>query len=113
MKRILLFRNRAVFLGDLLLITAIVPASFVLRLNFGVRLADFKYQILTMILLAWIIKPLVYYKFGLYRRVWIYASIAELKLIVFAVSFASALMFGAISIIQLLQVFPEFSRGRS
>lgn len=111
MKRILLFRNRAVFLGDLLLITAIVPASFVLRLNFGVRLADFKYQILTMILLAWIIKPLVYYKFGLYRRVWIYASIAELKLIVFAVSFASALMFGAISIIQLLQVFPEFSRG--
>jgi FlaA1/EpsC-like NDP-sugar epimerase len=105
------YRNRAVFLGDLLLITAIVPASFVLRLNFGVRLADFKYQIITMIILAWIIKPLVYYKFGLYRRVWIYASIAELKLIVFAVSFASVLMFGAISIIQILQVFPEFSRG--
>jgi len=111
MKRQLSFRNRAVFLGDLLLIAIVVPASFVLRLNFGVRLADFKLQIMTMILLAWVIKPLVYYMFGLYRRVWIYASIAELKLIVFAVSFASALMFGAISIIQVLQVFPEFSRG--
>ena len=111
MKRQLLFRNRAVFLGDLLLIAVVVPASFVLRLNFGARLADFKSQILTMILLAWVIKPLVYYTFGLYRRVWMYASIAELKLIVFAVSFASALMFGAISIIQVLQVFPEFSRG--
>jgi FlaA1/EpsC-like NDP-sugar epimerase len=111
MKRQLLIRNRAVFLGDLLLIAVIAPASFVLRLNFGARLADFKPQILTMILLAWCIKPVVYYLFGLYRRVWIYASIAELKLIVFAVSFASAVMFGVISIIQVLQVFPEFSRG--
>lgn len=111
MKRQLLIRNRAVFLGDLLLIAVIAPASFVLRLNFGARLADFKPQIMTMILLAWVIKPVVYYLFGLYRRVWIYASIAELKLIVFAVSFASAIMFGVISIIQVLQVFPEFSRG--
>ena len=111
MKRQLLIRNRAVFLGDLLLIAVIVPASFVLRLNFGARLADFKPQILTMILLAWLIKPAVYYLFGLYRRVWIYASIAELKLIVFAVSFASAVIFGVISIIQVMQVFPEFSRG--
>jgi FlaA1/EpsC-like NDP-sugar epimerase len=111
MKRQLLIRNRAVFLGDLLLIAVIAPASFVLRLNFGARLADFKPQILTMIFLAWLIKPAVYYLFGLYRRVWIYASIAELKLIVFAVSFASAMMFGLISIIQVLQVFPEFSRG--
>jgi FlaA1/EpsC-like NDP-sugar epimerase len=111
MKREVLFRNRAVFLGDMLLIAVCVPASFVLRLNFGARLADFKLQILTMVLLAWIIKPLVYYKFGLYRRMWAYASIAELKLIIVAVTFASAIMFGVISIIQLLQVFNEFSRG--
>jgi FlaA1/EpsC-like NDP-sugar epimerase len=98
-------------LGDLFLIAVSVLASFVLRLNFGARLADFQVQILTMIGIAWVIKPVVYYWFGLYRRIWAYASTNELKLIIVAVTFASVLMFAIISIIQALQVFREFPRA--
>lgn len=104
-------RNRTLFLGDLFLIAVAALASYVLRLNFGERLRDFIPQIIFMILLAWIIKPLVYYRFGLYRRMWVYASVQELKLITIAVTFASMLMFVSITIIQFFRVFDEFSRG--
>jgi FlaA1/EpsC-like NDP-sugar epimerase len=45
-----------------------------------------------MIGTALVIKPLVYYYFRLYRRMWIYASVQELKLIVAAVSTASVVL---------------------
>ncbi len=104
-------RNRTIFFGDLLLIAAAAPISYALRLNFGARLGDFFWQILTMILLGLILKPLVYYRLGLYRRIWAYASIQEAQLIVLAVSFASILLYALVAIIQALGVFEEFSRG--
>jgi len=104
-------RNRAILLGDALLIVASAPISYALRLNFGARLGDFFWQILTMIAIGLIIKPLVYYRFGLYRRLWAYASIQEAKLIFIAVSFASVLMYASIALIQALRVFDEFSRA--
>ncbi len=45
-----------------------------------------------MLGLALVIKPLVYYFFGLYRRMWAYASIPEIKLIVLAVTTASLIL---------------------
>jgi FlaA1/EpsC-like NDP-sugar epimerase len=104
------FRNRIVLLGDLFLIAVCVLGSFVLRLNFGTRLADFQKQIATMILIAWIVKPLVYYRFGLYRRVWAYASVNELKQIAAAVTVASVVMFAIFSVIQVLHIFRELPR---
>jgi FlaA1/EpsC-like NDP-sugar epimerase len=104
------FRNRIVLLGDLFLIAVSVLGSFVLRLNFGTRLADFQKQIATMILIAWIVKPLVYYRFGLYRRVWAYASVNELKQIAAAVTVASVVMFAIFSVIQVLHIFRELPR---
>ena len=44
-----------------------------------------------MVIIGLLIKPLVYYLFGLYRRLWAYASINELTLIAAAVSVASAI----------------------
>jgi FlaA1/EpsC-like NDP-sugar epimerase len=111
MKHLFLFRNRALFLGDLFLIAASALASYVLRLNFGDRLLDFIPQIVFMIVAAWIIKPLVYTQFGLYRRVWVYASVQELKLITIAVTFASVILFVLITLVQFFHVFDEFSRG--
>jgi FlaA1/EpsC-like NDP-sugar epimerase len=69
--------------------------------------------ILTMICVALIVKPLIYYQFGLYRRLWAYASIRELKLITIAVTTAS-IIFSIIII--LISIFPsimgkDFSRG--
>lgn len=105
------FRQRTLLLGDLFLIIVSILAAFVLRLNFGSRLADFRYQILTNIALALVVKPLIYSWLGLYRRLWAYASIQEMKLIAIAVTMASVVMFFFISIIQALQIFPEFPRA--
>jgi FlaA1/EpsC-like NDP-sugar epimerase len=63
-----------------------------------------------MIGVALIIKPLVYNQFGLYRRVWAYASIRELKLIAIAVTTASISVSIIVSLISTLMVAKDFSR---
>ncbi|NTU73914.1 polysaccharide biosynthesis protein, partial [Candidatus Roizmanbacteria bacterium] len=79
-------RNRYVLLGDLLLIAIIVIGSFAIRLELGSAFSFYMPSALWMVCIALIIKPLVYYEFGLYRRLWIYASVQEMKLIVAAVT---------------------------
>jgi FlaA1/EpsC-like NDP-sugar epimerase len=105
-----LFRNRTVLIGDILFIFVCVLGSFVLRVPLGARLYDFRYQIMTMLIVALIIKPLVYYWFGLYRRLWVYASIRELKLIAIAVTTASIIVSIIVSLISTLMVAKDFSR---
>jgi FlaA1/EpsC-like NDP-sugar epimerase len=109
-KPFILSKNRTVLFGDILLIIVCVLGSFVLRVPLGARLFDFRYQILTMLGVALIIKPLVYYQFGLYRRVWAYASIRELKLIAIAVTTASIIVSIIVSLISTMMVAKDFSR---
>jgi FlaA1/EpsC-like NDP-sugar epimerase len=92
------------------LIIVCVLGSFVLRVPLGARLFDFRYQILTMIGVALVIKPLIYYQFGLYRRVWAYASIRELKLIAIAVTTASICVSIIVVLLSTLMVEKDFSR---
>jgi FlaA1/EpsC-like NDP-sugar epimerase len=106
----ILSKNRTLLVGDLLLIIVCVLGSFMLRVPLGARLFDFRYQILTMIGVALIIKPLVYYQFGLYRRLWAYASIHELKLIAIAVTTASIIVTIIVSLVSTLMVTKDFSR---
>ena len=110
MKPSFLSRNRTVLMVDLIFIVVCVIGSFVLRVPLGARLYDFRFQILTMIGVALIIKPLVYNQFGLYRRVWAYASIRELKLIAIAVTTASISVSVIVSLISTLMVAKDFSR---
>jgi FlaA1/EpsC-like NDP-sugar epimerase len=105
-----LSRNRTVLVGDLLFIFVCVLGSFMLRVPLGARLFDFRYQILVMIGVALLIKPLVYYKFGLYRRLWAYASIHELTLIAIAVTTASVIVSIIVSLVSTLFVTKDFSR---
>ena len=81
-------RNRFVLIGDLLVIIISVMGSFALRLDVG-ELPFYFPAILIMIAVALVIKVPIYYFFGLYRQMWIYASINELKLIATAVTTAS------------------------
>jgi len=92
------------------LIIVCVLGSFVLRVPLGARLFDFRYQILTMIGVALVIKPLIYHQFGLYRRVWAYASIRELKLIAIAVTTASICVSIIVVLLSTLMVEKDFSR---
>ncbi|HWR66156.1 MAG TPA: nucleoside-diphosphate sugar epimerase/dehydratase [Bellilinea sp.] len=91
-------RNRYILIGDLLLIPLAVLGTFVLRFELGpdfYRYLPFAYWMIGVALVA---KPIVYYFFGMYRRLWLYASIKELTLIAAAVTAAS----GALAIIMLL-----------
>jgi FlaA1/EpsC-like NDP-sugar epimerase len=85
-------RNRYVLLGDLLLIVVSVLGSYALRFELGGSFFFYLPSALWMIGLALAIKPLVYYLFGLYQRIWIYASTEELKLIIVAVTAASIML---------------------
>ena len=92
MKPHFLSRNRTVFVGDILFIFVCVLGS-VACVSHSVK--DFMIsgtKSWSCLLLHYIIKPLVYYRFGLYRRLWAYASIRELKLIAIAVSTASIIV---------------------
>lgn len=98
-------------MGDLFFIVVCVLGSIILRIPFGLRLYDFRFQIAVMLVVALLVKPLVYYQFGLYRRLWEYASIRELKLIAIAVTTASILVTVIVLIISFFMPHWEFSRG--
>jgi len=82
-------RNRTLFFVDIILTAAAVLGGYALRFELGAQFYDYLPSAYWMIGAAVVLKPTIYYLFGMYRRMWSYASINELKLIVAAVSTAS------------------------
>jgi len=91
-------RNRFVFIGDIALIIISVLGSFALRLDVG-ELPYYFPAVALMCAVALIIKIPIYFLFGLYRRLWMYASTGELRLITVAVTTASVLTSGAMALL--------------
>ncbi len=89
----LVLRNRHVLVGDLILVIVSVMGSFALRLDVA-QLPFYFPAMLSMCGVALAVKIPTYYFFGLYRRVWVYASTHELRLITIAVTTASVLTSG-------------------
>ena len=89
--------NLLALLADILITAISIIAAFALRLA-GDTVTDYIASLYWMILISVLIKPAVYYFFGLYRRLWAYASINELTLISTAVTVASA-AFSAVMLI--------------
>jgi FlaA1/EpsC-like NDP-sugar epimerase len=83
-------RNRYVLYGDLVLTMVAVMGSFALRLDIG-QLPYYFPAVLMMCGAALLLKIPTYYFFGLYRRLWIYASTRELQVITAAVTTGSVL----------------------
>lgn len=104
-------RNRLLFFGDLFLIVVAALGSFALRLDLGPLFVYYLPQAYWLIGVALIIKPLVYFAFGMYRRLWAYASAQELWLIVVAVSAASTLVSVVVVILRALEMVPNFPRS--
>jgi FlaA1/EpsC-like NDP-sugar epimerase len=92
------FRNRFVLIGDIALTLVSVLGSFALRLDV-VELPYYFPAVMLMCAVALAIKIPIYHFFGLYRRLWIYASTGELRLITIAVTTASVLTSGVIAIL--------------
>ncbi|MFH1446733.1 MAG: nucleoside-diphosphate sugar epimerase/dehydratase [Chloroflexota bacterium] len=104
-------RNRYLLIGDIFLTLVSVLASYVLRLELVVLFPTYLSSAFWMLGIAIIVKPLVYYFFGIYRRVWRYASIRELVLIASAVSIASMITSALMISLFALQVFVGFPRS--
>jgi hypothetical protein len=85
-------RNRYLFLADLLAILASVFISFALRLDVGDLFVSYLPLAIWLAVQAVVIKPIVFWTMGLYRRYWAYASVQELMLIFSAVGLSSLIL---------------------
>jgi FlaA1/EpsC-like NDP-sugar epimerase len=94
-------------LGDLFLIVVSVVGSFGLRLEFGSRFIFFLPQAWRMIALALLIKPVVYLIFGMYRHLWVYAGVKEVRLVVLSVATASVMLSVAVIAMIAIQIRME------
>ena len=104
-------RNRYVLVGDLILIIVSVMGSFALRLDVA-QLPFYFPAMLVMCGVALLIKTPTYFFFGLYRRIWVYASTNELRLITAAVTTASVLASGVmLALLSTGLVFPGMPRS--
>lgn len=111
MRRKFNIRNRYILIGDIIFIVISVLGSFVLRFELGDLFYAYLPFAYVMILVAVIVKPLVYYFFGLYRRLWLYASIQEMLLIAAAVTFASAVLALVMLLLFSLEVVNAYPRS--
>ena len=96
-------RNRFVLIGDIALIIVSVLGSFALRLDVG-ELPFYFPAVVFMCVVALLIKIPVFFLFGLYRRLWIYASTGELRLITVAVTSASVIVSSVMLVLNLLEL---------
>ena len=104
-------RNRYLLIGDIFLSLISVLASYLLRLELVVIFPTYQYSMLWMLGIVVIIKPIVYYLFGIYRRLWRYASTRELVLILTAVTTASMVVSAAMIALFATRVFIGFPRS--
>ncbi len=95
--------NTYVVLLDILLTAFSVAGAFALRLDLGPLFVYYQPQMWWMMGLAVLIKPLVYRVFGLYRRIWAYASISEMMVIIVTSTVASVILGGAIFLLTTIQ----------
>jgi FlaA1/EpsC-like NDP-sugar epimerase len=104
-------RNRYVLVGDIILTVFCVLASFALRLELGPIFNYYLPSAYYMVVVAVILAPLVYRAFGLYRRMWIYASIQDLKVIFTSVIVASAAIAAVMILLFTFGAFQGFPRS--
>ena len=111
MKPKLFFRNRWLLLGDFLLIIISGLGSFALRTDLGPLFVYYLPQAIWLIGISLLVKPLVFRGFGFYRRMWIYASVQELKLIILGVTTSSTLVSLVIVLLRAVEILPNFPRS--
>jgi FlaA1/EpsC-like NDP-sugar epimerase len=108
--RIIKVRGWALFIGDIILTIVSVLGSFALRLDLGPLFVWYLPALYWFLGISLIIKPLVYFSFGLYRRLWAYASTQELKVVVAAVTSASVAVSVVLVTLRAMNILPNFPR---
>ncbi len=104
-------RNRYLVILDILLTVASILGAYALRLEMGALFFYYLPSAYWMIGVALLIKIPLYYFFGMYRRLWGYASTKELQLIVVSVSSASVIVTVVMILLLTFKVFNGFPRS--
>ena len=104
-------RNRYLLVGDVFLSLISVLASYMIRLELIAIFPTYQVSLLWMLGIVVIVKPIVFYFFGIYRRLWRYASIRELVLIIMAVTTASMIVSAIMIILFATGMFVGFPRS--
>ena len=85
-------RNRYILFIDALLIIVAAPLAFLIRLDASPLFIRFLPAMAVFAGVGLVVKPFLYWAFGLYRQFWRYASVNELKLIVITVTVSSLVL---------------------
>jgi FlaA1/EpsC-like NDP-sugar epimerase len=101
-------RNRYILLGDLPLIVAAASGAFALR--FDLLFPGQRPEFLLFALAAVLVKPLIFYVFGMYGRYWRYASAQDLVAVTLAVSASSMAMAVLVVLGSAANLVHNFSR---
>lgn len=110
LSRIIRMRGWTLFIGDLILTAVSVLGSFALRLDIGPLFVWYLPALYWFLGIALIVKPLIYYSFNLYRRLWAYASTQELRIVVAAVTSASVAVSVVLVVLRAVNILPNFPR---
>lgn len=111
MNRHISIHNRTLLLADLFLIVVAALGSFALRTDLGPLFMFYLPQAYWLVGISLVVMPVVFYFFGFYRHLWVYASIQELKLIVAGVTTSSVLVSLIIVLLRAFQKLPYFPRS--
>ncbi len=111
MKSKLNIRNRYLALIDIVLTVASILGAYALRLELGALFFYYLPSAYWMIGVAILVKIPIYYFYGMYRRLWGYASTRELQLIVVSVSSASVIVAVIMILLLTFKVFNGFPRS--
>jgi FlaA1/EpsC-like NDP-sugar epimerase len=101
-------RNRYVLLGDLPLIAVAAFGAFALRFDW--MFANYRPEFLPFLAVALLIKPVVFYVFGMYTRYWRYATASDLLAVTLAVFASSVVMAAYVGLGRALNLAGDFSR---
>jgi len=101
-------RNRFVLLADLPTIALAAFGAFTLR--FDLFFLSYREEFPSFLIAALLVKPVVYYAFGMYRRYWRYGNIDDVLMIVLA-NAAASLTLGVVLAVGLFAgIVPGVSR---
>ncbi len=101
-------RNRYILLGDLPLIAIAAFGAFALRFDWV--FVKYRPEFFSFVIAALLIKPVVFYIFGMYKRYWRYATANDLLAVSLAVSAASVAMAAYVGIGRATGLLGDFSR---
>ncbi len=102
-------RNRYILLADIVLIAISAWGAYALRFDW--LFTDYRPEFPIFLACVLVVKPLVFFAFGLYQRFWRYASLWDLVAIIFASSAATIVVAVAMAAARLFDLFLGFPRS--